>query len=187
MNFIKNMKEKINQLDQRFFLVIENFIPNYISYLKYPDNTDYTEETEYVLSSIHQINSDGFLYMNDMHSEIDKEAEVIGKMTVDMERLKRENEVMKKKIKSLKRESLTAEGMFDDQLDWYKDQLTVIIVMLIGVILGTSFLIKLKLDFKQWFISLAIVIIFGFIFSKFAYWVIGLWQKAVGNKMDTIQ
>jgi uncharacterized protein involved in cysteine biosynthesis len=44
----------------------------------------------------------------------------------------------------------------------------------------------LKLDFKQWFISIAIVIIFGWIFTKIALWVVGLWQKAVGNKMDTI-
>jgi hypothetical protein len=77
--------------------------------------------------------------------------------------------------------------MFDDQLDWYRDQITVIIVMLIGVIIGTLFLRTLKLDFKQWFISIAIVIIFGWIFTKIALWVVGLWQKAVGNKMDTIQ
>ena len=77
--------------------------------------------------------------------------------------------------------------MFDDQLDWYRYQLTVVIVMLIGVILGTYFLSTLKLDFKEWFISLAIVIVFGFLFTKLALWIVGKWQKAAGNKMDTIQ
>ena len=187
MNIIKNMKEKINQLDQRFFLLIENFIPNYVRYLMNPDNVEYSEEINYVFSSIDQINSDGFTYMNEMHNEIDKESALTAKLTNNMQKLKRENELMKGKIKSLKRKSLTAEGMFDDQLDWYKDQLTVVIVMLIGVILGAFFLSTLKLKFKDWFISLAVVIIFGFLFSKFALWVVGLWQNVAGNKMDTIQ
>jgi len=94
---------------------------------------------------------------------------------------------MKEKIKSLKRKSLTAEGMFDDQLELYRDQLTAIIVMLIGVILGIFFLKSLNLGFKDWFISLAIVIIFGFVFNKIAVWIVGLWQKMAGNKMDAIQ
>jgi len=187
MNLIKNMKEKINKLDQRFFLLTEDFIPNYIRYLRNPDNIEYTEETNYTLGSINKINSDAFVYMNEMHNEIDKESLITANLTNKMERLKKENVLMKEKIKSLKRQSLTAEGMFDDQLDWYRDQLTVVIVMLIGVILGAFFLKSLNLNFKQWFISLAIVIIFGFIFTKFALWVVGLWQNVAGNKIDTIQ
>jgi len=187
MDLIKNMKEKINQLDQKFFLLVENFIPNYVRYLMNPDNVEYTQEINYVFSSIDKINSNGFMLMNQMHSEIDKESKITAELTIDMERLKRENALMREKVKQLKRESLTAEGMFDDQLDWYRDQITVIIVMLIGVIIGTLFLRTLKLDFKQWFISIAIVIIFGWIFTKLALWVVGLWQKAAGNKMDTIQ
>ena len=187
MNLIKNMKEKINQLDQRFFLLIENFIPNYVLYLKNPNNIGYQEETNYVLSSINNINGDAFVYMNEMHNEIDKESALTAKLTIDMENLKKENILMKEKIKSLKRKSLTAEGMFDDQLELYRDQLTAIIVMLIGVILGIFFLKSLNLGFKDWIISLAIVIIFGFVFNKIAVWIVGLWQKMAGNKMDAIQ
>lgn len=187
MNLIKNMKEKINQLDEKFFLLVENFIPNYVLYLKNPQNSDYIQETDYVFSSIDKINANAFMLMNQMHDEIDKESSITADLTKDMERLKRENALMKEKVKGLKRQSLTAEGMFDDQLDWYRDQLTVVIVMLIGVILGTYFLSTLKLDFKQWFISLAIVIVFGFLFTKLALWIVGKWQKAAGNKMDTIQ
>lgn len=181
------MKEKINQLDQKFFLLVENFIPNYVLYLKNPQNPDYIEETDYVFSSIDKINSNAFMLMNQMHNEIDKESELTGKLTINMEKMKKENELMKERVKGLKRQSLTAEGMFDDQLDYYKDQLTVVIVMLIGVILGAFFLSTLKLKFKDWFISLAVVIIFGWLFTKLALWLVGLWQKAAGNKMDTIQ
>jgi hypothetical protein len=179
MNLIKNMNEKINILDQRFFLLTEDFIPNYIRYLINPDNIEYTEEINYILDSIHKINSDAFIYMNEMLNEIDKNSVITANLTNKMEILKKENGLMKEKIKLLKRQSLTSEGMFDDQLDWYKDQLTVVIVMLIGVILGTFFLKSLNLNFKQLFISLAIVLIFGFIFTKIALGIVGIWQNVV--------
>jgi len=187
MNLIKKMKENINQLDEKFFLLIENFVPNYVLYLKHPENSNYVEETNYVLSSIGKINTDAFMLMNEMHSEIDTESELTAKLTTDTIQLKKENLLMKEKIKGLKRQSLTAEGMFDDEIDWYRDQLTVIVVMVIGVILGTFFLKTLNLSFKQLFVSLAIVVIFGWLFTKIALWIVGLWQKDVGNKMDTIQ
>lgn len=187
MNLIKNMKEKINQLDQQFFLLVENFIPNYVLYLKNPQNPDYIQETDYVFSSIDKINSNAFMLMNQMHNEIDKESNITADLTNNIVIIKRENALMKENMIGLKRQSLTAEGMFDDQLDWYRDQLTVVIVMLIGVILGIYFLTTLKLDFKQWFISLAFVFVFGFLFTKLALWIVGKWQKAAGNKMDTIQ
>jgi hypothetical protein len=65
MDLIKNMKEKINQLDQKFFLLVENFIPNYVRYLMNPDNVEYTQEINYVFSSINKINSDGFMIWKD--------------------------------------------------------------------------------------------------------------------------
>lgn len=187
MNIIKNMKEKIDELDNRFYLLVEGFVPMYAAYLKNPQNTILSQEANFVNQGVNKINSDAFLLMNNMHSEIEKESKLTAALTIEMEKLKKDNEIMKNKVKQLKRQSLTAEGMFDDQLDWYRDQITVIIVMLIGVILGTFFLRTLKLDFKQWIISLAIVIVFGFLFTKIALWIIGLWQGSVGNKMDTIQ
>ena len=187
MNLIRSIKEKIDELDNRFYLLIEGFVPRYIAYLKNPKNLEAAQEANFLNQSINKINSDAFILMNDMHTEIEKDSKLTASLTMRMEHLKKDNEKMKDKIKQLKRQSLTAEGMFDDQLDVYKDQLIVIIVMLIGVILGSFFLGTLKLDFKQWFISLAIVIVFGFLFTKLALWIVGLWQGAVGNKMDTIQ
>ena len=99
MNLIKNMKEKINQLEQKFFLLVENFIPNYVLYLKNPQNSDYIQETDYVFSSIDKINANAFMLMNQMHDEIDKESSITADLTKDMERLKRENALMKEKVK----------------------------------------------------------------------------------------
>jgi len=59
---------------------------------------------------------------------------------------------MKEKIKSLKRQSLTAEGMFDDQLDWYRDQLTVVNSYVNRSNIGNFFLKIIKFKFlKKWF------------------------------------
>jgi len=89
--FNKKYEGKINKLDQSIFLLTEDFIPNYIRYLRNPNNIEYTEETNYTLGSINKINSDAFVYMNEMHNEIDKESVITANLTNKMERLKKEN------------------------------------------------------------------------------------------------
>jgi|TARA_Y100000389_G_C17420790_1_gene496587 hypothetical protein len=185
-NLIKTLKGEINELDQRFSLVLENFVPNYILYLKNPNNKTYIEEKDHVFNTIEDINSSSFLLMNDMHNKIEKENASTRKLNLEMDNLKKENELMKNKLKGLKRQAITSEGMFEDLLDWYKEQLLVIIVMIIGVMLGTYFMKTLNMDIKQWVISLGIVLVFGFIFTQIAIWVINKWST-IGNKMDNIQ
>jgi len=186
MDKIKPTGRKIELLNKRFSLLLENFVENYILYLKYPNNEEYTNETNFVLSEIEDINSKSFLLMNDMESEIEKESKNTASLTTKMETLKKENNIMREKLKGLKSRSITAEGMFDDQLSWYREQLTTIIVLVIGVILGIYFFIGLKLGFKDLFISIAVVIIFGTIFSKLIGFILDKF-KSFGNKMDDIQ
>jgi VIT1/CCC1 family predicted Fe2+/Mn2+ transporter len=186
MDKIKPTGKKIELLNKRFSLLLENFVEKYILYLKYPNNEAYTNETNFVISQIDDINSKSFLLMNDMESEIEKESKNTASLTTKMETLKKENNIMREKLNGLKSRSITAEGMFDDQLSWYREQLTTIIVLVIGVIVGMYFFIGLKLGFKDLLISIAVVIIFGTIFSKLIGFLLDKF-KSFGNKMDDIQ
>lgn len=177
MELIKTMNKKINELNQRFSLILENFVPNYILYLKNPNNTKYIEETNHVFNTVQDINSSAFLLMNEMHSEIDKENEITRKSNTEIDQLKKQNELLKTKLKKLKEQAITAEGMFDNLLDWYKEQLVVIVFMLIGILLCTYFVKTLNMDTKQWLISIAIVLVFGYIFTNIVTWIFGLWHN----------
>jgi hypothetical protein len=174
MELINNMNKNINELNERFSLILENFVPNYILSLKYPNNTKYTEETNHVFNTIQNINSSAFLLMNDMHSEIDKENKITMQSNTQMDQLKKQNEAMKHKLKKLKAQAITAEGMFDNLLDWYKEQLVIIVVMIIGILLGFYFLKTLNMNKKQWVISLTIMFLVGYVINQIISYIFGV-------------
>ena len=166
MDIIKNTQLKINELNQRFSLILENFVDHYTSYLEYPKNPEYKREINHVMTTIDGINSDAFLLSNTMESEMNKDSELTRQLMIQIEKLKVENNKLRKEAKRLNRRVLTAEGMFDDELTWYRKQITTIVIMLIGSIACLVFFNTFKLDLKQLIISIAIVIIAGWLFTK---------------------
>ena len=50
MNLIRSIKEKIDELDNRFYLLIEGFVPRYIAYLKNPKNLEAAQEANFFKS-----------------------------------------------------------------------------------------------------------------------------------------
>ena len=94
------------------------------------------------------------LLKNEMQVEIEKSQAVARNLSIEIEKLQTENKVLKTKTTNLKRTTLTSEGLFDDELDWYRKQIKIIVVMLIGVIISTIFFHSLKLDIKNSIIAI---------------------------------
>ena len=65
-----------------------------------------------------------------------------------IDELQKENEKLKAEAIQLKRQSLTSVGLYDDELDWYRKQIKIIIVMLIGVILCSKFFFRFTIKYK---------------------------------------
>lgn len=61
MDIVTKTKTNIDELNQRFFLILENFVPNYINYLKEPSNSIVANEIQHVNSVVNKIHSDGFI------------------------------------------------------------------------------------------------------------------------------
>ena len=64
MEFLNKSKKEIDELDQRFSLVLENYVDEYVSYLREPNNSEYTNNMNHINSVIENINSQGFLLKN---------------------------------------------------------------------------------------------------------------------------
>jgi len=161
MEIINKTKTQIQILNQRFFLILENFVPHYISHLQNPQNETSAAEMDHINSVITQIDSDGFTLKNEMQVEIEKSQAVARNLSIEIEKLQTENKVLKTKTTNLERTTLTSEGLFDDELDWYRKQIKIIVIMLIGVIISTIFFHSLKLDIKNSIIAILMVIIGG--------------------------
>ena len=48
MELINKTKQNIENLNQRFFLILENFIPTYVSYLQFPKNPNFANDVEHI-------------------------------------------------------------------------------------------------------------------------------------------
>ena len=101
-----------------------------------------------------------------MNVEIDKSVKKSEEMNKIIDELQKENVKLKTEAIQLKRQSLTSVGLYDDELDWYRKQIKIIIVMIIGVILCSKFFLDLQLNTKELIISIGSVLIIGVIFEQ---------------------
>ena len=166
MELINQTKKNIENLNQRFFLILENFIPTYVSYLQFPKNPNFANDVEHIKNVVKKIDADGFVLKNEMNVEIDKSVKKSEEMNKIINELQKENEKLKTEAIQLKRQSLTSVGLYDDELDWYRKQIKIIIVMIIGVILCSKILFDLQLSTKEMVISIGIVLIIGVIIEQ---------------------
>jgi hypothetical protein len=159
MDILSKTKTKIEELNQRFFFILENFVTDYVSYLKDPSNPTAADEIQHVRTVVNKIDSDGFILKNSMDSAIEESQQEVRQQNIEISNLKIENENLKEEAKHLKRTALTSEGLFDEELEWYKLQLKLLIIMIIGFILCGMLYYDLQLTNTE-----HIVIIGGAIF-----------------------
>ena len=102
---------------------------------------------------------------NRMESTIANDQDKINTLNVDIRRLKKENEELKNKRQNLKTASVTSVGLFDDELEWYKIQIKIVVVMLIGIIIVGKVYYGFHITILETAKALGIVVVIGFIFE----------------------
>lgn len=165
MDLLRTSKEKIEELNNRFFYIMENFIPKYINYLRDPKNNNYKSEINRIDSVITNINSDAHVLRNDLQVAIDNNNTKIVKMNANIDSLKQENKNMKSRVKELSSQSITSEGLFDTELDWYKKQLLIILLLFIGIVYGIRLVTGLHMSWLQLATSIFLFIIMKWIYG----------------------
>lgn len=146
MNPIIKTKETITELNNRFFLILENFVPNYIKYLQDPNNSQISDEILHVTTVNNKIQSDGFILKNSMDSVIETSQKEMSALNVKIESLKSENNKLTEQVTKLEKTSLTSVGLYDEEIDWYRLQIKTIIILLIGFVIGFMVLFKMELS-----------------------------------------
>ena len=134
MDTLIKTKNTITELNDRFFLILENFVPNYIKYLQDPTNTQLADEVLHVDTVNNRIQSDGFILKNSMESAIQTSQQEMATLNVKIETLKKENDKLTEQVKKLEKTSLTSVGLYDEEIDWYRLQVKTVLILLIGFI-----------------------------------------------------
>jgi hypothetical protein len=149
MDLVNKAKKEIDELQQRFSLILENYVDDYVSYLKNSSNTEYLNNINHIKSVISNIDSQSFLLKNKMESEMQKIENKTSEFNIEIDALKKENKALKDRVKILDENVLTADGLFDNEIDLYKKQIVTIIVLLIGIIITCKVYYDLGLDRSQ--------------------------------------
>lgn len=174
---INKTKTEIEGLNQRFFLILENFVPTYIRYLQNPQDEEMIKEISHINSVNTQIESDGFTIKNMMESTIATDQDKINKLNDKIRVLKKENEYLKGEQRDLKIAANTSVGLFDNELDWYKKQIKIIIVMLVGIVIVSKIYYEFNLDRWEFIKASGIVIVIGIIFELLIMLIMYLYTK----------
>lgn len=157
MDTLIKTKNTITELNDRFFLILENFVPNYIKYLQDPTNTQLADEVLHVDTVNNRIQSDGFILKNSMESAIQTSQQEMATLNVKIETLKKENDKLTEQVKKLEKTSLTSVGLYDEEIDWYRLQVKTVLILLIG------FIICIKVGMSLYPTSSELIIIMGVI------------------------
>jgi len=165
MEIIKKLDYEIKELNTNFLLNLENYARTYYNTLIAPQNKVNHDLLARKNGRLNTIDQTGLLLKNKMNNLINKMSKQLDEMNINIAKLKKENIKLTRESKMLHKDALTADGLFDGELDWYRDQVKIVVVMVIGVIIGFVFYKKLNLTLKDHIISIAIVLVFGYLFS----------------------
>jgi len=157
MDTLIQTKNTITELNNRFFLILEHFVPNYIRHLQDPANTQLSDEILHVDTVNNKIQSDGFILKNSMDSAIQASQQEMAVLNVQIETLKKENDKLTEQVKKLEKTSLTSVGLYDEEIDWYRLQVKTVLILLIG------FIICIKVGMSLYPTSRELIIIMGVI------------------------
>ena len=157
MDVLKTTKKNIEELNQRFFFILENFVPNYIKYLQQPTNQNIASEILHVTTVNNKIESDGFMLKNTMDTAIQNSQYKTSQINNSIYELKTANKALNEQVKKLENTTLTSVGLFDEEIEWYKLQLKTIIILIIGIALCGKLIYNLEPSTKQ------IIVLFGIV------------------------
>ena len=159
MDTLIKTKNTITELNDRFFLILENFVPNYIKYLQDPTNTQLADEVLHVDTVNNRIQSDGFILKNSMESAIQTSQQEMATLNVKIESLKKENDKLTEQVKKLEKTSLTSVGLYDEEIDWYRLQVKTVLILLIGFVICIKVGMSLYPTSRELMMILGIVLI----------------------------
>ena len=159
MDTLIQTKNTISELNDRFFLILENFVPNYIRHLQDPTNTQLSDEILHVDTVNNKIQSDGFILKNSMDSAIQASQQEMAVLNVQIETLKKENDKLTEQVKKLEKTSLTSVGLYDEEIDWYRLQVKTVLILLVGFAICIKVGISLSPTSRELMMILGIVLI----------------------------
>ena len=135
-------KQKIQELDTKFSLIVDKIIKSYSIYKINPDYPEYQNLYSSNISNLEKTKSDIFLLQNSLENDNQKIIDYITIADTKIEQLKDENNILKSKFKYLYESNNTADGLIDETQYLYNIKLLELFISLVGIVVILVFIKK---------------------------------------------
>ena len=136
----KQYSEKIQDLSQQFFSVLDDFIKYYVLYNKNPEVSEYQQIYLNNKSQLQKLNKDVFILTNDVEKDIERLNSVVTRINLKLGVEKELNGELFSLISNLQNTKNGASVMLDDTTTIYNKQYYLNIEIFVGIfiIIGIS-------------------------------------------------
>lgn len=120
---IKKTKNKLDELNNQFFLSTEPFVEVYVNSKMNPSEKKYTRELNFIENRLIENDKDVFLMKNKLEVDLEDDAKTIRCTDNKINKLKRHNTILEKRNKKLSSTALSSEGLMDDEFELYRNNM----------------------------------------------------------------
>ena len=139
-----NYNNKIKVLNEQFYSILEDFKKYYIFFNKNPNVNEYQQMFLNIKSNIESINSQLFTIHNNIQDNIDDININIEKINTEIQKEKKQNIELKKRVGIVNNKKVSSEILIDDYKELYNNTYYYNITILIGIIIIIILFIKFK-------------------------------------------
>ena len=130
-------KAKINELNERYKIVLNEFTDIYPKYRVYPDMETISKDFAIDSGNLLELQADFFKLRDEIQNEIRKKAKHINKMDIQIQILEKKNKKLLKELTNLENDNAASKGMLTDIQLRYNEYLVgnwILFISLIGII-----------------------------------------------------
>jgi hypothetical protein len=131
-------EKKIKELNQRYYLVLDELVKLFPKNKMYPKYLAYSKPFTTDMSNLIKLQTDFFLFKNELASDIDFVDKNIRRVNEQIENIEDENKELSKTLESLQNSNNASDGMLSDTKLLYNQKLLGN-WLLVLILLGTGY------------------------------------------------
>lgn len=130
----KQFKDKLDEYDQAFYLILNEISPSYYNYRRNPDDTLYLNNINKLNNGLQNSKTDLFLLSNELENKINDIKEKTNKLNELIDNININNKEINNEYTSLIESSNSSKGRLKEHKNIYKFRLIDIILILLLII-----------------------------------------------------
>ena len=135
--YIMTTREKIQELNERYKIILNEFTHTYPQYRTYPEIEKISKIFAIDSGNLLELQTEFFQLRDNIQSEIMERAKNIDKVDIQIQILEKKNKILMKQLTNLENDNAASQGMLDDVQYKYNEYLLgnwILFISLIGVI-----------------------------------------------------